>query len=235
MQELLGDGSSPADWARVQPVLDDALDQLDARDREAVLLRFYEDRPFAEVGAALSLTDDAARMRVDRALDKLRMLLAKRGVTSTAVALAAILANQSGVAAPAGLAASVTGAALAGATIAGGAAGVGAFLGFMSTTKLTIGIISAIAIAAIGTAVYEAADAKANAQALADALQRQTALQAKLRDTESRLAAESKRAEAVDEDNAIWSKRVISGRRSWRAVATRRLRSRNSSGVSTKA
>jgi RNA polymerase sigma factor (sigma-70 family) len=219
MHELLGDESSPADWDRLRPVLDDALDQLDTRDREAVLLRFYEGQPFAEVGAALQLTDDAARMRVDRALDKLRGLLAKRGVTSTAAALATVLANQAALAAPAGLAASVTGAALAGATAASGAAGLGAFLGFMSTTKITIGIIGAISVVAIGTAVYEAAAAKANEQALADALRQQTALQAKLRDTESRLTAETKRAQAVDEDNGTLLK-VIDGLRTNHAAQT---------------
>jgi RNA polymerase sigma factor (sigma-70 family) len=202
MHELHGNESSPADWDRLRPVLDDALDQLDARDREAILLRFYEGEPFAEVGAALHLTDDAARMRVDRALEKLRGLLVKRGVTSTAAALAAVLANQAALAAPAGLAASVTGGALAGATAAGGAAGLGAFLGFMSATKITIGVVSALAVAAIGTTVYEAAAAKANEQALAEALRQQTALQAKLRDTESRLTAEAKRAQAADDDNA---------------------------------
>jgi RNA polymerase sigma factor (sigma-70 family) len=202
MHELRGDESSPADWDRLRPVLDDVLDQLDAREREAVLLRFYEGQPFAEVGAALHLTDDAARMRVDRALDKLRGLLAKRGVASTAAALAVALANQAGVAAPAGLAANVTGAALTGATAAGGAAGLGALLGFMSTTKITIGVVSALAVAAIGTAIYEAAAAKASEQALAGALRQQSALQAKLRDTESRLVAETRRAQAADEDNA---------------------------------
>jgi RNA polymerase sigma factor (sigma-70 family) len=219
MHNLLSDESSPADWDRLRPVLDDALDQLDARDREAILLRFYEGEPFAEVGAALHLTDDAARMRVDRALDKLRGLLAKRGVTSTAAALATVLANQAAVAAPAGLAASVTGAALAGATAAGGAVGLGAFLGFMGTTKITIGIIGAIAVAAIGTAVYEAAAAKENEQALAGALRQQTALQAKLRDTESRLTVETKRAQAVDEDNGTLLG-VIDGLRTNHAAQT---------------
>jgi RNA polymerase sigma factor (sigma-70 family) len=208
MHELRGDESFPADWDRLRPVLDDALDQLDAREREAVLLRFYEGRPFAEVGAALRLTDDAARMRVDRALEKLRGLLAKRGVTSTAAALATVLANQAVSAAPAGLAASVTGAALAGATATGGVAGLGALLGFMSTTKITIGVVSALAVAAIGTAIYEAAAAKANEQALAGALRQQSALQAKLRGTESRLAAETMRAQAADQDNATLLKVV---------------------------
>jgi RNA polymerase sigma factor (sigma-70 family) len=219
MHELLGSESSPADWERLRPVLDDALDQLDARDREAVLLRFYEGQPFAEVGAALHLRDDAARMRVDRALEKLRGLLAKRGVTSTAVALASVLANQAALAAPAGLAANVTGAALAGATAAGGAAGLGAFLGFMSATKITVGILSAIAVAAIGTAIYETAAVKENEAVLAGVRQQQTALQAKLRDTESRLAVETKRAQAVDEDNATLLK-VVDGLRANHAAQT---------------
>jgi RNA polymerase sigma factor (sigma-70 family) len=219
MHELLGSESSPADLERLRPVLDDALDQLDARDREAVLLRFYESRPFAEVGATLRLTDDAARMRVDRALEKLRGLLAKRGVTSTAAALAAVLTNQAALAAPAGLAASVTGAALAGATAAGGAAGLGAFLGFMSASKITISIMSAIAVAAIGTAIYEAAAVKENEAGLAEMRQQQTALQAKLRDTESRLAAETKRAQAVDEDNATLLN-VVDGLRANHAAQT---------------
>ena len=39
-----------------------------------------EGRDFAQVGEKLSLSDNAARMRVDRALDKLRGLLARRGI-----------------------------------------------------------------------------------------------------------------------------------------------------------
>ena len=62
-------------WAELRPVIDDALAALSARDREAVLLRFFEERPFAEVGAQLGLREDAARMRVERALEKLRRQL----------------------------------------------------------------------------------------------------------------------------------------------------------------
>jgi len=68
-------------------VLDDALHELKAGDREAVVLRFLEDRPLREVGARLGLNENAARMRVDRALDKLRGQLARRGITSTASGL----------------------------------------------------------------------------------------------------------------------------------------------------
>ena len=134
------------DWEKLRPTLDQAIGELDDADRDAVVLRYFEGKSFAEVGAKLRLNENTARMRVDRALDKLHAALAQRGVTSTTAALAVALANQAGVAAPAGLAASVTGAALAGGGAAA-AAGAGAWLTFMSITKVQIGIAGALAVA----------------------------------------------------------------------------------------
>jgi RNA polymerase sigma factor (sigma-70 family) len=161
MQELTRDPAASLDWTRVRPVLDEALGELNESDREAILLRFFEGRDFAGVGARLNLSDNTARMRVERALDKLRALLERRGVTSTSAALAAALANQAVLAAPAGLAATVTGAALAGsgAAIAGATAGAGVAAAtgtFMSITKLQLGISGALAAAAATGFVLEA-------------------------------------------------------------------------------
>ncbi len=113
------------------------------------MLRFFEGRDFTEVGARLQLSDNAARMRVERALDKLHAMLARRGMTSTTAALAMALGGHAVAAAPAGLAATVTGAALAGggAVAAGAVAGGAAWMTFMSITKLQIGISSALAVA----------------------------------------------------------------------------------------
>ena len=144
MHELLSNAAPEADWDRLRPVLDAAMRELNERDREAVLLRFFEGRGFAEVGAKLNLTENAARMRVDRALDKLRVRLSEHGVTSTAAALAIALASQAVMAAPAGLAATITGAALTGAAAGGGAWAV---LQFIATNKLPIGIVSAVLMA----------------------------------------------------------------------------------------
>ena len=84
------------DWSRLAPVLDDALLDLAAADRDPLVQRYFGQRSFAEIGLGLGLGlgENAARMRVDRALDKLRARLAKRGVTSTATALATALAGQ---------------------------------------------------------------------------------------------------------------------------------------------
>jgi RNA polymerase sigma factor (sigma-70 family) len=137
------------EWERVRPVLDEALGELNDRDREAVLLRFLQNRDYAAIGARLALSDNAARMCVDRALDKLRAVLARRGVSSASAALAAVLTTQAVVAAPAGLATSVTGTALA----TGGVAV--AATTFMSLTKLQLGFASALAVAGGGLVLHE--------------------------------------------------------------------------------
>ncbi len=146
MQEIsASDGSSSLDWARLRPVLDDALAELTDRDRDAILLRYLEGRDFTEVGNRLALSDNAARMRVDRAVDKLRLLLARRGVTSTAGALALMLANQTVVAAPVGLANVVAATALT----AGSATAATVFT-FMSMTKLQMVATGAVLAAGLG-------------------------------------------------------------------------------------
>ncbi len=141
------------DWPELRPVLDEGLNDLEERDRDAVLLRFFDGWSFAEIGTKLNLTENAARMRVERALGKLHARLARRGVKSTAAALGAAMAGQAGVAAPAGLAASVTTGALA------GVAGVGVLgwgvVAFMKITKLTVGAVVVMLAVAVGFGVRE--------------------------------------------------------------------------------
>lgn len=144
MQQLYHDSGPPPDWSAVSPVLDEAMHELSEADRVAVLLRCFERRPFAEVGARLGLGENAARMRVDRALDKLRARLAKRGVTSTAAALAVALGGPAVAAAPASLAATITTVALTAAPPA--VAGIGT-LAFMASMKIKTGIGLALAAA----------------------------------------------------------------------------------------
>jgi RNA polymerase sigma factor (sigma-70 family) len=71
--------SPAAEWQRIQPVLDEALAALSTKDRETLLLRFYRSLSVREVGAALGIATDAAQKRLDRATEKLRHQLARRG------------------------------------------------------------------------------------------------------------------------------------------------------------
>ncbi|HEX2851879.1 MAG TPA: sigma-70 family RNA polymerase sigma factor [Opitutaceae bacterium] len=155
MEEISSSPEIPADWEQLRPVLDDVMEELDDQDREAVLLRFFEGRPFASVASALRVSEDAARKRVDRALEKLGALLGRRGITSTSGALALLLANQVAIAAPANVAASITVAALVGAATATGASVAGAsvaggILTIMSTTKIVTGG-AAVAVLFLGS------------------------------------------------------------------------------------
>jgi hypothetical protein len=106
--------------ARVTPVLDEAINQLSPRDRQAIMLRFFEHADLRAVGEAMGTTVTAAQKRVERALEKLRGLLARRGVVLSATALALAVGSASATAAPAGLAATISGAALAGAPAGAG-------------------------------------------------------------------------------------------------------------------
>ncbi len=150
MQELLrSDGPEPA-WEQIRPILDEAMHELGERDRNAVLLRYFEGRQLSEVGGKLGLSEEAARKRVGRALEKLRQLLARRGVkSSTAAALAGVFASQAVTAAPAGLAINIAGTAVASATA--GAGTTLTFIKLMAMTKLKLGIVSAVLVAGVVT------------------------------------------------------------------------------------
>jgi RNA polymerase sigma factor (sigma-70 family) len=104
-------------WQQLAPVLNDAIAGLGEKDRNAVVLRFLQGKDFKEVGVALGATEEAAQMRVGRALEKLRKIFAKRGVVLSAAALGGIMAAQATQAAPSGLAASVAAGAVHGTTL----------------------------------------------------------------------------------------------------------------------
>jgi RNA polymerase sigma factor (sigma-70 family) len=178
MQDLCSSPAPEADWNRLRPVLDDVMHELSERDREAVLVRFFEGRPFAEVGARQGLSENAARMRVERALEKLHTLLVRRGITSTTAALTLLLADHAVIAAPAGLAATLSGAAVAGAAAAGGS--TFALWQFMSTPKLLAGL-SGAAVLAVGVGVVLQLQTTADLRAEVVSLQQQTPIVARLR------------------------------------------------------
>lgn len=90
-------------WEQAVPLLDEAIEQLSARDRLVVLMRFFERKSFREIAATVGTTDDACRKRVSRALEKLGRILRRRGVALPSAALLACLSTQLSDAAPAEL------------------------------------------------------------------------------------------------------------------------------------
>jgi RNA polymerase sigma factor (sigma-70 family) len=149
VQSVLNDSGSDV-WPRIAPMLDDAVAGLNEKERQAIVLRFYEGRNLREIGAALGASEDAAEKRVHRAVEKLRTFFTKRGVTVGASGLVVVIGANAVQAAPAGLAATLTTASLASA-----AAGTGTtltLLKFMAMTKLKLTVAAAL-LAAVLTPV----------------------------------------------------------------------------------
>lgn len=90
-------------WHDIAPFLDEAMAQLNEADRHALLLRFFEQRDLRQVGAALGSSEDAAKKRVARAVEKLRTLFVRRGIVLSAAGLTALLTTNAVQAAPAPL------------------------------------------------------------------------------------------------------------------------------------
>jgi RNA polymerase sigma factor (sigma-70 family) len=148
---------APCDWEQLRPILDEALDSLNEPDRKAVLLRFFSGQAYLEIGSQLGVNENTARMRVERALEKLQGLLARRGVTSTAAALSVVLTQNAVTAAPAGLATSTTAACMT-SVVAG--AGVGVIAPHYLMANIQLGLAGMLALGlAIGVVVQQHSNA----------------------------------------------------------------------------
>jgi RNA polymerase sigma factor (sigma-70 family) len=78
-------------WKEIAPILDDSLSRLRSRDRDALLMRFYQQKSVAEVASELGVSEGAAKIRIIRAIDKLRAVLRRRGIAVPSDALGAVL------------------------------------------------------------------------------------------------------------------------------------------------
>jgi RNA polymerase sigma factor (sigma-70 family) len=113
------DASLEPDWNRLRGILDEAMFELKEADREALLLRHFENLRLAEAGARLGLNENEARARVDRALERLCARVARRGLATPVSVLSMLITVNAVQAAPARLAAILTPVAIAGAATAG--------------------------------------------------------------------------------------------------------------------
>lgn len=155
MQSILNEPVESQVWQQIAPLLDAAMLRLGEKDRNAVLLRFFEGKDFKQVGAALGANEDGARMRVNRALEKLQKLFLKRGIDSTTAAIAETISNNSIQSAPAALIKTTTAVALAkGATASISIAAIAkATLVTMKTKIIIAAAIVATLVVGTGTGV----------------------------------------------------------------------------------
>ena len=161
-------------WEQLSPLLDEALASLGETDRQAVLLRFFENQSLAEVGSRLGTREDTARKRVSRALEKLRRYFSKRGVSSTTAIIAEAISANSAHAAPVGLATTITATVIKGPAVAASTlALVKGTLKVMTWIKLKIalGITAALLLAGGAMTVALSSDTSAGGGNLASVFQ----------------------------------------------------------------
>jgi RNA polymerase sigma factor (sigma-70 family) len=140
-------------WPQIAPLLDAAMAGLSETDRHAVVLRFFDGKSMKEIGAALGGSEDAAKMRVNRAVEKLRQFFTRRGIVVPATVLTAAISANSVQAAPAALAKSITvlaatkGVAASGSTLTL----IKGALKVMAWTKMKTAVVTIAVIAGAGT------------------------------------------------------------------------------------
>ena len=146
--------SSPpeAHWQQLASVLDDALNHLGAQDRDAIVLRYLQSRDLRSIGLTIGTSEDAAQKRISRALEKLRRFLTHRGITLSGASLATVLDTGASPPVPQGLAASISAAALSGATTANTASTL-TILKIMTTSKLSLTLASVVALVGVTAVV----------------------------------------------------------------------------------
>jgi RNA polymerase sigma factor (sigma-70 family) len=195
--------SDPSDhaWTAIAPHLDLALGELNAADREAVLLRYFEKKSAAEMAGTLGITDEAAQKRVNRAIERLRGLFAKRGVSLGVAGVGTAIAANAVQAAPAGFAAAISTAVLAGTAVT--ASTTIAITQTIAMSTLQKVILGGALAATLGTGLFEARQAaqlRSENEALA---QQQEPLRRQIQALQSQLAAATNRlAELLAENPA---------------------------------
>ncbi len=186
MNELLRIPAPEPAWDDLFPVLDEAMHKLGEKDRVAVLLRYFQNKSLKEVGTTLGLSENAARMRVERALEKLRAQLARNGVTSTAAALALALTGNATMAAPAAFVATLTSASLPSAAAASGTTLT--LMKLMTMTKIKTGVIGSLVVAGAVTSLVIQQQSQAKIRESDGALQQQADQLARLQTERERLS-----------------------------------------------
>jgi uncharacterized protein (TIGR03435 family) len=147
MQSTLNEPNDAA-WREIGPLLDEAMGRLGTTDRDAVVLRYFENKNSVEIGSALRMTEETARRRVNRALEKLRKFFARRGIVFTTAIIGGAVSANSVHAAPAGLVKTIsTVAAAKGATYSTSTLTlVKGVLKIMAWTKAKTAIVAGVAI-----------------------------------------------------------------------------------------
>jgi RNA polymerase sigma factor (sigma-70 family) len=202
MQELIRNSGPEFDWESFRPMLDDAMQELNEGDREVILLRYFQNRTYPDIGEQIGVGENGARMKAERALEKLRGVLSRRGLATTG-AVATLLSTHAVSAAPAGLAGTITSAAAVAGAAATATAASTATIAVKTITMTTLSkvIAAAVIAAAIGTAIYTGSRASQLGKENRVLRQQQAALNGQIQDLQQQQSEASNRLALLTEEN----------------------------------
>jgi RNA polymerase sigma factor (sigma-70 family) len=152
-QDMAGLDTDSADWAKIEPLLDEAMEQLDDLDRSAILLRFFEDKSLREVGQILGTSEDAARKRISRAVEQLRVCFSASGVAVSSAGLCVILSANAVGAAPVGLGAAICASPMLGGIHSSATVTIAKTIAMTTTQKVLL--TASLAALAVGAGIHE--------------------------------------------------------------------------------
>ena len=202
MERMQDSAEGAGDWKVIAPVLDEAMEELQAEDRGVLLLRFFRRLDLRAVGEELGISDDAAQKRVSRAIERLREGLSKRGFKVAAGGLALSLKQNALQATPIGFESMVSNwAMLAGSTSSAGLATATTIATSVGQRlALAAAVCMAVAVGTVGS--ISLSRKRREARTLRDSLQslslRLEQIQSELTESTNRLAAISRRAADAD-------------------------------------
>lgn len=186
--------SSPSAWSQLEPLLDEAVAALPESDRTAILLRFFENKSLREIGESLGTSEDAAQKRVSRALDQLRTVLLRRGLTITAATLATDLSAHAILTAPVALTGAI---ATSAAALSIATAATSTAVKTVLMTTLQKSLVTAALVITAGAGLYEVSVVYRQRAELAQLQTRSAALLADLDRTRAEHVAAARRLAAA--------------------------------------
>ena len=186
-------------WQQIAPLLDAAIASLNEKDRHAIVLRFFQNQSLQQVGQALGAGEAAAKMRVSRAVEKLRAFFARRGVAVPAAALVGAISANSVQAAPVYLALSVVSAANTSAAVGGTTL---TLFKIMTMAKLKLTVIGAVAVVGVATPLVLQHQAQARLREENESLRQEV-------EQQGRLAVENERLSSLIAQTAETSPQVM--------------------------
>ncbi|HEX4265237.1 MAG TPA: sigma-70 family RNA polymerase sigma factor [Verrucomicrobiae bacterium] len=221
IQSHSSDDSSDA-WQQMIPLLNELVGSLREKERDAIVLRFLQGKEYQEVAAAMGGSEAAAQMRVSRALEKLRGMFAKRGVTVTAVVMVGMMSACGTQAAPFGLAARVAATAVQGASLTASTLSlVKGTMNIMAWTKARLAVGAGV-VALLAVQYHENSVQARNLAAAQEILSA----------GQSEFAAQEARITDLDQDTASILKTRISQQEELKKLRSRRTAERSTPATS---